>query len=104
MPCYTIKTTRLDLKKASPETLLKTLQSLGMTATLENGVLVAYGDDNTTVRWTATEGMTIRSSQGAEVGEKIMTAYAQTNTRIVAQRYGWQVGKQVDNKLQLIRR
>ena len=93
MPCDTVTTSTLDLKKANKQVLEETLISLGLKIHQGLASEVRASDGlSTIVTWTASTGMQIRSAD-AQMASKITSAYSKTVILAASRRFGWRRGR-----------
>jgi len=104
MPCDTITTTKLDLKKANADVLEMALIKLGLVLTHKSATRIVAQDLNTTVIWEAGKGTTVKSSRGSTVSENLQQEYSRQAVQWVAKKSGWQVKQESENMFAIQKR
>jgi hypothetical protein len=89
MPCYTVTTTKLDLKKANIDVMAAAISALGLTVNhIEGRGLVANGI-GVNVTWSAENG-TVISARDTTWAERLRAQYGKSAIAATATRFGWQ--------------
>jgi hypothetical protein len=97
MPCWTVTTTKLELKNANLIFLKKALERLGYHVFERGGILTwengEYRNGN----------LTMRGANGEAEGKKIRQAYSGEIVRAQAARMGWKVQQKGPNRYQVVK-
>ena len=92
MPCDSIRTTQIDLSKASVDVLASALAELGFTISTQTAdKIVANNRDGATVIWDKGSGTTIRQSayDRSKLADLIAPAYSKAALKTAAKKFGW---------------
>ena len=103
-PCDSVTTQSINLAKAAPNLLLDALKSLGWAITESTASRIFASLGGCDLQWTAGQGVTVIGPKCQEQTVKLTQAYSQNAISWAAQRAGWTVKQNADNKMTVTRR